>query len=78
MADGMGAFAFQTTEPNSLVGAVHPKAMPVLLHQEDEERWMSEPLDSAMDLVTAYPSQLMSIAAHEPKGVEAAQYGNLL
>lgn len=65
LADSSGVFAFLTTEPNALVGAVHPKAMPVLLHEEDEERWLSEPLESAMDLVAAYPTQLMRMAPHD-------------
>lgn len=65
MADNSGVFAFLTTEPNALVGAVHPKAMPVLLHEEDEERWLSAPLESAIDLVAAYPTQLMSMAPHD-------------
>lgn len=67
VADGSGVFAFLTTEPNSVVGAVHPKAMPVILHQEDEPRWLSEPIDAAMDLIAAYPSQLMSVTGGPPK-----------
>ncbi|MET4683667.1 SOS response-associated peptidase [Brevundimonas faecalis] len=34
-------FAFLTTEPNAEVGAVHPKAMPVILTEPDEfDAWM--------------------------------------
>ncbi|ADK99564.1 SOS response-associated peptidase [Brevundimonas subvibrioides] len=34
-------YAFLTTEPNAEVGAVHPKAMPVILTTEEErETWM--------------------------------------
>ena len=44
-------FAFLTTEPNAEVGAVHPKAMPVILTQLDEiEMWMSEPWEIAKEL----------------------------
>ena len=44
-------FAFLTTEPNAEVGAVHPKAMPVILTQPDEiEMWMSEPWEIAKEL----------------------------
>lgn len=53
-----GAFAFLTCEPNSLVAPVHPKAMPVILHQEDEERWLAGELG---DLVAPFPAQLMRI-----------------
>jgi putative SOS response-associated peptidase YedK len=44
-------FAFLTTEPNAEVGAVHPKAMPVILTQADEiEAWMTAPWDIAKEL----------------------------
>ncbi|MEN5364597.1 SOS response-associated peptidase family protein [Brevundimonas intermedia] len=44
-------FAFLTTEPNTEVGAVHPKAMPVILTESDEiEMWMSEPWEIAKKL----------------------------
>lgn len=57
---GRCAYAFLTCEPNSLVAEVHPKAMPVLLHQEDEERWLAGELG---DLVAPFPSQLMTVDA---------------
>jgi putative SOS response-associated peptidase YedK len=53
------SFAFLTTEPNSLVGAVHPKAMPVILHPEDYDRWLTEDWKEAQRLVAPFPSQLM-------------------
>jgi putative SOS response-associated peptidase YedK len=44
-------FAFLTTEPNAEVGAVHPKAMPVILTTPDEvETWMMAPPDEALKL----------------------------
>jgi putative SOS response-associated peptidase YedK len=44
-------FAFLTTEPNAEVGAIHPKAMPVVLTTPDEvEAWMTAPLDEALKL----------------------------
>jgi len=49
-------FAFLTTEPNAEVGAVHPKAMPVILTKPDEiETWMSEPWEIAKELQRALP-----------------------
>lgn len=59
--EGGAVFAFLTTEPNSLVAPIHPKAMPVLLQNEDEERWLSAPIEEAMGLVTLFPAQLMRV-----------------
>lgn len=56
---GRRVFAFVTTEPNSLVAPIHPKAMPLILHEEDEERWLR---GGALDLVAPFPSQLMTVA----------------
>ena len=60
-ADSGAVFAFLTIEPNSLVAPIHPKAMPVLLQGEDEERWLSAPIEEAMELVAPYPAQLMRV-----------------
>lgn len=44
-------YAFLTTEPNAEVGAVHPKAMPVILTGADElETWLTAPWDIAKEL----------------------------
>ncbi len=60
-------FAFLTTEPNEVVKPIHPKAMPVILHDEDETRWLTAPIGDALDLVAAYPSQLMSAHQADPR-----------
>ena len=57
---GARAYAFLTCEPNSLVAPIHPKAMPVLLHREDEERWLAGELG---ELVSPFPAQLMTVDA---------------
>jgi putative SOS response-associated peptidase YedK len=42
-------YAFLTTEPNAEVGAIHPKAMPVILTRPEEvETWMTAPPDDAL------------------------------
>jgi putative SOS response-associated peptidase YedK len=56
------AFAFLTCEPNVLVGAIHPKAMPVILAEEDHDRWLGGDFEAACGLAVAYPSQLMAVA----------------
>lgn len=53
-------FAFLTCEPNPLVAPIHPKAMPVILHPQDYDRWLKD--DDVLDLVAPFPSQLMSLA----------------
>ena len=52
-------FAFLTCEPNPLVAPIPPKAMPVILHPCDYERWLTG--DDVAELATPFPSQLMSL-----------------
>jgi putative SOS response-associated peptidase YedK len=61
-ADHDRVYAFCTTEPNPLVAPKHPKAMPVILLAEDQERWLTAPIEEALTMLTAYPSQLMQVA----------------
>lgn len=44
-------FGFLTTEANREVGAIHPKAMPVILTQPDElDLWINAPVTEALCL----------------------------
>ena len=52
-------YAFLTCEPNPLVAPIHPKAMPVILHPQDYDRWLKG--DDVTELAAPFPSQLMSI-----------------
>ena len=54
------SFAYLTTEPNAMIGAVHAKSMPVILHPEDHEAWLSADWDTAKSLVEPYRSQFMA------------------
>ena len=54
-------FAFLTCEPNPLVAPIHPKAMPVILHPEEYNKWFSVDYEDACSLVVPFPSQLMSV-----------------
>lgn len=54
-------YAFLTCAPNELVKPLHPKAMPVILHEDDYEKWLTGSKDEAVALAEPYPSQLMSV-----------------
>jgi len=57
----MACFAFLTTDPNPMVGAVHPKAMPLILHPEDHDVWLTADWKDAQRLVEPFPSQMMAM-----------------
>ena len=52
-------FAIVTCEPNDLVTTIHDR-MPVILHEKDYARWLSEEPDP-FDLLVPYPSELMKV-----------------
>ena len=54
--------AFLTCAPNAIVGAVHPKAMPVMLRPGDEtERWLTADRADACALVKPFAETEMRI-----------------
>jgi putative SOS response-associated peptidase YedK len=57
-------FGFLTTEPNLEVGAVHPKAMPVILTTPEEiELWMTAPAEQALKLQRPLPNGALKVVA---------------
>lgn len=61
-------FAFLTTEPNEEVGAIHPKAMPVILRTPEEvETWMTAPWEEARKLQRALPDGSLQIVSRGEK-----------
>jgi putative SOS response-associated peptidase YedK len=57
--------AFLTTEANEIVGAVHPKAMPVLLDAEDHDVWLTGDYEAATGLARPFDDSRMEIVERE-------------
>ena len=65
-------FEFLTTDPNKEVGAIHPRAMPVILTSEGEiEKWMTAPADEALILQRPLSDGSLKIVARGAKKDEA-------
>jgi putative SOS response-associated peptidase YedK len=61
-------FAFLATEPNKAVGAIHPKAMPVILTTREEiDCWMTAPTEEAIKLQRPLPNDALMIVAKGEK-----------
>lgn len=61
-------YAFLTTEPNAEVGAIHPKAMPVILTTPGEvETWMTSASEDALKLQRPLPDGALRIVARGVK-----------
>jgi putative SOS response-associated peptidase YedK len=57
-------FGVLTTEPNAEVGAIHPKAMPVILRTREEiDRWLTAPLQEALELQRPLPDKSLIVVA---------------
>lgn len=68
-------FAFLTTAPNAEVGALHPKAMPVILTEPDEWRmWLNAPWDQAKALQRPLPDGALDIVEHSGPGVGSDRF----
>ncbi len=61
-------FAILTTAPNAEVGAIHPKAMPVILRDAAEiDHWMNAPIAEALKLQRPLPDGSLKIVARGEK-----------
>ena len=61
-------FAFLTTDPNAEVGAIHPKAMPVILTTaEEREAWMAASPQEVLKLQRPLPDGALRIVARGEK-----------
>ena len=55
-------YGFLTTEPNGVVGPIHPKAMPVILTTSAEiETWLTAPWEGAKELQRPLPDDMLTI-----------------
>jgi len=59
-------FAILTSDPNRLVAHYHEGAMPLILHAEDHDRWLTADWRDAAALVAPYPGQLMRVGDRPP------------
>ncbi len=59
--EGGPYMAFLTCDANALVGAVHPKAMPVMLRAADALTWLDHPRESACALAQPFADADMRI-----------------
>jgi len=61
-------FGFLTTEPNAIVGPIHPKAMPVILTTPaGVDRWLGAETPDALELQRPLPDQALRIVARGEK-----------
>ncbi|MCV0382596.1 MAG: SOS response-associated peptidase family protein [Erythrobacter sp.] len=60
-------FAFLTTEVNQTVGAIHPKAMPVLLDADGHETWLSGDNKAATALARPFDDARIITTSDKPK-----------
>ena len=61
-------FGFLTTDANAEVGAIYPKAMPVILTKDAEiEQWMTAPAEEALKLQRPLPNGALKIVASGEK-----------
>jgi putative SOS response-associated peptidase YedK len=59
--EGSPFMAFLTCDPNTTVGAIHPKAMPVMLAASDYAPWFENDHVDACELARPYPDEHLKL-----------------
>jgi putative SOS response-associated peptidase YedK len=54
-------YGFLTNMANAVVSPIHPKAMPVILHERDWETWLTAPVPDALALQQPWPDDQLMI-----------------
>ena len=68
-------FGFLTTDPNNVVGPIHPKAMPVILTKAEEiEAWLTAPAAEALKLQRPLPDNTLKIVVRGGKNDSADSF----
>ena len=63
LGEESSCMAFLTCQPNATVGAVHPKAMPVMLDPADFGQWLDNEHEDACSLAVPYADERMAVRA---------------
>jgi len=65
-------YSFLTTEPNAVVKPIHPKAMPVILAEQDWDTWLTAEPGIALKLQRPWPDDQLTIVARGPDKADQA------
>jgi putative SOS response-associated peptidase YedK len=72
--ESIDLFGFLTCPPNAEVGAIHPKAMPVVLTTPEEcETWLTRPWPEAASLQRPLPDGSLTVVARGGKSDEGPE-----
>lgn len=66
-------YSFLTTEPNAVVKPIHPKAMPVILREDEWETWLTAPVERALHLQSPLPDAALQIVARGTEKEDTAE-----
>ena len=69
----LNVMSFLTTTPNEIVRPIHPNRMPVILHPDGYQTWLTGAPDEALKLARPYPADEMEIKTKGDKKDEPQQ-----